>query len=87
MSIVLSIPEVNLRSKERTYMEGMALQGLGRMFDYADAGTVAGGNSAKTVRGWTKRKSSPLPTIRIGHNTVRIAESHLVAWLQSLVRS
>jgi hypothetical protein len=68
-------------------MDGMALQGLGRLFDFADAGTVAGGKSAKTVRRWTQRKSNPLPTIRVGVNTVRVAESHLVAWLQSQVRA
>jgi hypothetical protein len=68
-------------------MDGMALQGLGRLFDFADAGILAGNKSAKTVKRWTQRTSNPLPTIRVGTNTVRISEKHLVAWLESQVRS
>jgi hypothetical protein len=67
-------------------MEDQSLAGLGRLFDFAETGRFAGGVSEITAKRWTKRRVNPLPTVRIGHNLVRIAETHLVAWLESQVK-
>ena len=64
-----------------------ALNGLGRMLTYAHVGKLAGDVSAETVRRWTKRRVKPLPTVRLGHNLIRISERHLADWLGAQVRT